>query len=117
MFQALSHYCSAYPKLIKTKFNGKIFWGINFYTRILPCLQELYNLFYPEGKKIIPHNIYSLLSWPALAHWVYLKSNIKFLYFNSTRRTKSYGLYIDVNNFSIKDIVRLISVLIFKFNF
>lgn len=116
VFFQLCHYCSKGPSLNKVLLHKQTFYALSFTTRSLPCITELYDLFYPEGKKIIPCNIYSLLSWEALAHWVYLNSNIKFLYFNSTRRTKSHGLYIDVNNFSIKDIVRLISVLIYKFN-
>ena len=68
VFFQLSHYCSKGPTLNKVLLHKKIFYALSFTTRSLPCITELYNLFYPEGKKIIPHNIYSLLSWPALAH-------------------------------------------------
>lgn len=47
---------------------------------------------------------------------MYLNSNIKFLHFNPTHQTRSYGLYIDVKIFTIKDIVKLINVLVYKFN-
>lgn len=120
VFFQLCHYCSKGPSLNKVLLHKKIFYALSFTTRSLPCITELYDLFYPEGKKIIPRNIYDLLTWEALAHWLYLNSNIKFLYFNSSlsRRlgTKLKGLYIDVKSFSIKDIVKLMNVLIYKFN-
>ncbi len=129
VFFQLSHYCSKGPTLNKVLLHKKIFYALSFTTRSLPCITELYNLFYPalrpstgaspgrkEGKKIIPHNIYDLLTFSSLAHWVYLKSNIKFLYFNRTRKTKSRGLYIDVKSLGMEDIVKLINVLICKFN-
>ena len=40
----------------------------------MPCLTELYQIFYITGlsgnKKIIPDNIYDLLTPRALAHWI-----------------------------------------------
>jgi hypothetical protein len=36
----------------------------------MPCLTELHPLFYPSGVKIIPKNIYDLLTPVALAHLV-----------------------------------------------
>lgn len=39
-------------------------------TRVLPCFTELHVLFYKDKKKIIPDNIYDLLTPVALAHWV-----------------------------------------------
>lgn len=116
VFFQLCHYCSKGPSLNKVLLHKKIFYALSFTTRSLPCITELYDLFYPEGKKIIPRNIYDLLTWEALAHWLYLNSNIKFLYFNSSHGTKLKGLYIDVKSFSIKDIVKLMNVLIYKFN-
>jgi len=116
VFFQLCHYCSKGPSLNKVLLHKQIFYALSFTTRSLPCITELYDLFYPEGKKIIPRNIYDLLTWEALAHWLYLNSNIKFRYFNSSHGTKLNGLYIDVKSFSIKDIVKLINVLIYKFN-
>ena len=68
VFFQLCHYCSKGPSVNKVSIQKITFYALSFTTRSLPCITELYNLFYPEGKKIIPHNIYSLLSWPALAH-------------------------------------------------
>lgn len=116
VFFLLCHYCSKSPVVNKVSLHKKTFYALSFTTRSLPCITELYDLFYPKGKKIIPLNIYDLLTWEALAHWVYLNSNIKFLHFNPTHQTRSYGLYIDVKIFTIKDIVKLINVLVYKFN-
>jgi hypothetical protein len=68
VFFQLCHYCSKGPSLKKVLLHKKIFYALSFTTRSLPCITELYDLFYPEGKKIIPNNIYSHLSWEALAH-------------------------------------------------
>lgn len=117
VFFELSHYCSKSPSVYSTIVHKKLYYALTFTTRSLPCITDLYSLFYPKGKKTIPQNIYDLLTWRALAHWVYLKSNIKFLYFNPIqRKTKNYGLYIDVKDFTLEDNVKLISVLIYKFN-
>ena len=131
VFFELSHYCSQSPSVYTTIIHKKKHYALTFTTRSLPCITDLYNLFYPallrrpstgaspgrkEGKKIIPNNIYFLLTWRAIAHWVYGQSNIRFLYFHTTRKNKSSGLFIDVNNFSVNDTVKLISILIYKFN-
>nr|QVG61556.1 hypothetical protein [Rhizoctonia sp.] len=49
---------------------GKIFSRVKFSTRALPCFNELYELFYPLGKKIVPLNIAELLTPLGLAYWV-----------------------------------------------
>ena len=80
-----------------------MFYALSFTTRSLPCITELYDLFYPEGKKIIPHNIYDLLTWEALAHWI------------QGDGTYSSGITIQTQSFTIKEIVLLINVLMIKF--
>ena len=76
VFFQLCHYCSKGPSLNKVllpfrpglapvlgRSDKKIFYALSFTTRSLPCITELYNLFYPQGKKIIPsHYIYDLLT-------------------------------------------------------
>lgn len=49
----------------KTK---KIRYNLSFATLALPCFNELYSLFYFEGKKIIPNNIAELLTPVSLAY-------------------------------------------------
>lgn len=41
-----------------------------FATRVYPCLTEWYDIFYVEGKKRVPLDLYNLLTYEALAHWI-----------------------------------------------
>ena len=70
IFNQLSHYCSSFPNINKSKRVGKIYFELSFFTRSLPCFTELYNLFYINNVKVIPKNIYDLLSPVALAQWI-----------------------------------------------
>ena len=64
VFFQLSHYCSKGPCIIKTIIHKKVHYSLCFTTRSLPCITELYNLFYDatQSKKIIPNNIFFLLT-------------------------------------------------------
>lgn len=128
VFFQLSHYCSRGPYVTKTILHKKVHYGLGFTTRSLSCITELYKLFYlaptsdmvtGEGKKIVPKNLYELLTWEALAHWVWQKSNIKSdyagYYLNGKGLNKVYGLYINVEVYTIKDIVLLMNVLMIRF--
>lgn len=114
VFFRLSHYCSKGPYVTKTTLHKKVHYGLGFTTRSLACITELYHLWYNGKQKIIPNNIYDLLTWESLAHWTYQKSNIKYLYFSGTNRDKVYGLYIIVDAYKIKDIVLLMNVLMVR---
>jgi LAGLIDADG DNA endonuclease family len=48
----------------------KTYSRIYFLTYTLPCFNDLYLLFYPAGKKIIPANIAELLTPLGLAHLI-----------------------------------------------
>jgi hypothetical protein len=43
----------------------------------MPCLIELHSLFYPNGVKIVPQNIYELLTPVALAHLIMGDGSVK----------------------------------------
>jgi hypothetical protein len=62
VFFKLSHYCSKGPYVTKTILHRKVHYGLGFTTRSLLCITELYDLFYYKGKKIVPHNFFSLLT-------------------------------------------------------
>jgi hypothetical protein len=100
----LSHYCSSSPSRTTGIRVGKPFSGLQFFTRSLPCFTELHTLFYREGVKIIPDNIYELLTPVALAHIIM-----------GDATAKPHGLILCTDSYSIEDIVRLINVLIIKF--
>jgi hypothetical protein len=57
LYESFKSYCPSAPKIsnrlpdIRT---GKTYTRVLFYTMALPCFNELHNLFYPEGKKVVP---------------------------------------------------------------
>uniref|UniRef100_UPI0023F518B2 LAGLIDADG homing endonuclease n=1 Tax=Cyathus striatus TaxID=68777 RepID=UPI0023F518B2 len=105
-FLQLSHYCGAYPHIVRSKLNGKVFCGIEFVTRSLTCFTELYNDFYINKVKCVPTDIYNKLTIQGLAHWIC----------GDGTNVKGGGIVLQTDNFTVIDVVRLISVLIYKFN-
>lgn len=79
------------------KRTGKIYKSLNFWTKSLPILTELYNNFYLNKIKIVPNEL-SLLSPIALAHWI--------MQDGSCGTCK--GLYICTDSFTEKDVKRLV---------
>ena len=74
LYERFKEFCSASPKIIihpPDKITGKEYSSIRFNTYSLPCFNELYELFYPEGTKIVPLNIGELLTPLVLAFWVF----------------------------------------------
>ena len=100
----MSHYCPSGPKLgIGIRGETRVY-NLLFYTRSLACITELYSIFYVNGVKVIPDNIYELLTPIALAHFI----------MGDGTRTGS-GLTLCTHNYSIQDVVRLMSVLMIKY--
>jgi len=56
--------------LLSNNKTGKIYSSIRFKTYSLPCFNELYILFYLDGRKIVPLNIAELLTPLVLAYWL-----------------------------------------------
>ncbi len=105
VFNQLSHYCSRFPNITSTYVNNKTHYAISFSTRTLPCLTEWYNIFYINKKKVVPLDLYNLLTYEALAYWIMC---------DGTRNKK--GLVLQTQSFTIKEVILIINVLMHKFN-
>lgn len=86
------------------KRGDKFHTSIEIETRALPCFSELHCIFYKNGVKVIPVNIYELLTPEALAHLVMGDGN-----------ARSHGLIICTDSYSVQDVVRLMNVLMVKY--
>ena len=103
VFFQLSHFCSKGPYVTKAILHKRVHYGLGFTTRSLLCITELYHLFYSDGKKIIPNNLFELLTWEALVHWI-IGDGIY-----------SSGITLQTQCFTLKELVLIINVLILKF--
>jgi len=104
IFFKLNHYCSKAPYTTRTIVHKKEHIGLGFTTRSLSCITELYNMFYVNNQKVVPSNLYDLLSWEALAHWIMGDG------------TYNSGVRIQTDSFTEKEVVFIINVLIIKFH-
>ena len=69
LFTQLSTLSSGYPWLTKTWKRGKLFFGLEFNTRQLKSIIQLYVLFYSNSKiKIIKPELYDYLDYIAIAY-------------------------------------------------
>jgi LAGLIDADG DNA endonuclease family/Proton-conducting membrane transporter len=105
VFNKFYHFCQGYPRLDITRIKDKTHSTIVFATRVLPCFTYWHNLFYVNGKKIVPLDLYNLLDYEALAYWIMGDG------------TKSgTGLTLQTQSFTVKECVFIISILMYKFN-
>lgn len=104
VFNLLSHYCVSAPSLTSSTRAGKLLYGLLLFTRSLPCFTELYSLFYYNKTKVIPVNIYDLLTPAALAHLIM-----------GDGESRTSGLVLCTNSFTLQDVVRLMNVLIIRY--
>ncbi len=73
LYNLFEEYCGSEPKFFDmqaSKVTGMIYSRVTFNTYSLPCFNKFYDLFYPEGKKIIPQNMGELLTPSGLAYWI-----------------------------------------------
>lgn len=105
VFIILSHYCNAYPYLVTNVRKGVVHYGLSFYTRGLPCFNDCRKLFYDNKVKIVPKDIYNLLTPVALAHMIM-----------GDATALAHGLLLCVDCYSVIDVVRLMNVLILRYN-
>ena len=104
VFTLLSHYCSSIPNLITSTRKGTKTYAFQILTRSLPCFNEFYSLYYPNGIKTIPADIFNLLTPVALAHWE-----------SGDGAKNRHGLTISTESFYVNDTVRLLNVLTVKY--
>jgi hypothetical protein len=87
------------------KRTGQTYKSLNFWTKSLPMLTELYHLFYFNKVKRVPSDL-SLLTPLALAHWIMQDGS----------RGTCRGLYICTDSFSFTDVQRLSNYLTETYN-
>lgn len=105
VFNLLSGYCLSYPRLVKTRINRKDFFGVEIITRALPCFTVLRDIFYRGRIKIIPENLFDLLTYEGLAHIIMGDGAFKFK-----------GITLNMQSYSIKELILFMNVLKIKFN-
>lgn len=86
------------------KRTNKTYRSLNFWTKALPELTELYNMFYIDKVKVVPKDL-SLLSPAALAHWIMQDGS----------RSTSKGLYLCTDSFSEAEVKHLMKYIIDRY--
>ena len=107
LFENVKPYCTAAPYLPKTLHNvtGKFYPSIRFNSCTFACFNELYELFYPEGKKILPLSIGELLTPAGLAYFIM-----------DDGHWTGHGITLATNNFTKSEVELLTQVLENNFN-
>jgi len=93
-----------YSRTIKSQ-KGKVYYGYEFNIFTFRSLGWVHKMFYKNGKKVIPLNIYKYLTPLALAVWIMDNGG-----------WDNYGIRIASNSFSLKEVELLNDVLISKYN-
>jgi hypothetical protein len=108
VFNILAPFISNFPYLrIRSRNNSNIFQSsMEFLTRSLPCFTNLHSLFYINGIKIVPVDIFHYLNSIALAHWIMGDGNYR----------KGGGLTLCTDSFTLKEVILLMNVLIIKYD-
>jgi len=73
-------------------------------TRSFPCFTDLHLLFYVNKVKVIPENIYDLLSPIALAHLIMGDGSVS-----------KHGIILCTNCYTLSDVILLMNVLMIRY--
>lgn len=109
LYTLFQNYCPQGPKIQNPKPDkrtGKVYSAIYFQTYALPCFTELYNLFYLDGKKLVPLNMGDLLTPLGLCYWIGDDGG----FCKTTQR-----ITLATHSFTLAEVELLISVLVNKF--
>ena len=110
LYELFQNYCSKAPRkcnILPDKRTRKYYTYIVFYTCSLPCLVPLYELFFVDGKKIVPPNIGELLTPLGLCYWICDGGSF---------RKKDRAIILSTQGFSPQEVELLVKVLTDKFN-
>ena len=109
LFNIFSPYCSSSPKLIKyfDKRTQKEYSSLYFRTKSLKMFTDYHKFFYIEGRKVVPLNIFDLLSPIGLAHLIQQDGSF---------HKVSKGVTICTDSFIKKEVELICFVLTEKFN-
>ena len=108
LFGEISLYCDKgpYRYINDGRSKGKPADDILISTKWLHCLTSFYTVFYSNKEKVVPNNIYDLLTPLVLFHWV-IGSGVKL---------KGRGLILSTDGFNIPDTIKLMNVLVIKYS-
>jgi hypothetical protein len=108
LFDLFSIYCRTAPKTqSRVTRPGMEYSSVYFRTYSLPCFNEFLDLFYLEGKKIIPNNIGELLTPLGLAYWLCDDGGFC---------NKNRVIYLSTNCFTLAEVNLLVKTLNNKWN-
>ena len=105
IFKIFCNIITNFPYLRIRKRSGKTTYALEFYTRSLPCLNKYYLLFYKDLIKIIKIELFHYFNPIVLAHWIC----------GDGKYSKSGGLILCTDSFTLNEVILLINILIIKF--
>lgn len=109
VFSYFSVFCTAnYTPVTRTNLdsrNGEAYLVISFATMQLVCFNIVHSLFYQDNTKIVPYNIFNLLTPIGLAFWIMDDGS-----------RQNDGLHLSVYSFDSESVDRLLKTLREKFN-
>lgn len=106
VWSILNPYCQSLPYVFYPSLKGKKFKGIMLKTRTYSVFKILYDKFILNGVKVVPNDIFELLNEVTFAHWIMCDGS----------RSTNGGLVLCTDNFSVFDIIKLMNVLLIKWN-
>ena len=111
VYDRFKDFCPTVPKTVNPqadKRTGKVYSFSRFVTYSLPCFNPFYELFYENGKKIVPLNIGELLTPLGLCYWICD---------DGTYHKENGSAALSTHSFSLQEVNLLIKTLISLLSF